>query len=231
MDSAMRGWLAAGTLGAAVLAMPASAMGASIGLVPQKRCYRTGEQVFLGGTGFSANTAAEVTLDRKSLGRAPADGQGMIHGLLSLGAVRAERKRLLAVTDQASPAIFATLTLRATDVAVTVKPRRAGPGRAVRFKARGFTNSKRLYAHIRRGRRYRRNVGIGRLKGACRKLSRRKRIFALGTRPGVYTVQFDGERRYSKKTKPRILYRVRIFRRLVHGGSVSAAADSWVRLP
>jgi hypothetical protein len=231
MESAMRGWLAMGILGVALLMLPASAFGASIGLVPRKSCYRSGEQVFLGGTGFTANTPAEVTLDRKSLGRTTADGQGMIRGLLSLGAVRGERKRLLAVTDQANAANYGALTLRATDVAVSVKPRRAGPGRAVRFKARGFTNSKRLYAHIRRGRRYRRNVGIGRLNGACRKLSRKKRIFSLGTRPGVYTVQFDGKRRYSKKTRPRILYRVTIFQRLVHRGSVSAAAESWVRLP
>lgn len=232
MDSAKRGWLAAGALGAAALALPGSAFGASIGLVPQKRCYRGGEQVFLGGTGFTANTSAEVTLDRKSLGRTPADGQGMIHGLLSLGAVRGERKRLLAVTDQANPANFATLTLHATDVAVTVKPRRAGPGRAVRIKARGFTGSKRLYAHVRRGRRYRRNVGIGRLRGGCRKLSMKKRIFSLGTRPGVYIVQFDGKHRYSKKTRPRILYQVTIFRRVVRRGSASAAVpESWVRVP
>jgi len=227
----MRGWLGVGTVGAALFVLPASAFGASIGVAPQKRCYRASERVFLGGSGFTANTPAEVTLDRKSLGQTPANGQGMIFGVLSLGAVRGERNRLLTVTDQANAANFATLTLRATDVAVNVKPRRAGPGRAVRIKARGFTASKRLYAHVRRGRRYRRNVGIGRLKGACGKLSRKKRIFRLGTRPGVYTVQFDGKRRYSKKTRPRILYRVTIFRRLVRRRSASTAAESWVRLP
>jgi hypothetical protein len=224
MESAMRGWLTASALGVALLALPASALGANIGLLPHKGCYRAGEHVLLGGNGFTANKPAEVTLDRKSLGFAAADGQGMIRGLLSLGAVRGERNRLLAVTDQANVSNYGALKLRATDVAVSVKPRRAGPGLAVRFKARGFTNSK-------RGRRYRRNVGIGRLKGACRKVSRKKRIFSLGTRPGVYSVQFDGKRRYSKKTRPRILYRVTIFRRLVHRGSVSAAAASWVRLP
>jgi hypothetical protein len=230
MESATRGWLAGGTVSAALLMLPAGAFGASIGLVPHKNCYRAGEKVFLGGTGFTADTPAEVTLDRKSLGKTQADGQGVIRGVLSLGAVTGERNRLLAATDQANVANYATLTLHATNVAVNVKPRHAGPGRAVRIKARGFTDSKRLYAHVRRGR-YRRNVGIGRLKGACRKLSRRKRIFSLATRPGSYTVQFDGKRSYSKKTRPRIVYRVTIFRRLVRRGSVSAAAESWVRLP
>jgi hypothetical protein len=231
MESAMRGWLAASTLSVALLALPATASAANIGLVPHKSCYRAGEQVFLGGTGFTANTPAEVTLDRKSLGQTIADAQGVIRGVLSLGLITGERNRLLAVTDQANATNFATLTLRATGVAVGVKPKRAGPGRAVRIKARGFTDSKRLYAHIRRGR-FHRNVGIGRLRGACRKLSRRKRVFSAGTRPGVYNVQFDGKRRYSKKTRPRILYRVTIFRRLVRRSSASsAAAESWVRLP
>jgi hypothetical protein len=230
MESAMRGWLAASTLSVALLALPASASAANIALVPHKNCYRAGEQVFLGGMGFTANSPAEVTLDRKSLGQTIADGQGVIRGVLSLGLITGERNRLLAVTDQANTANFGSLTLHATGVAVSVKPKRAGPGRAVRIKARGFTDSKRLYAHIRRGR-YHRNVGIGRLKGACRKLSRRKRVFSAGTRPGVYIAQFDGKRRYSKKTRPRILYRVTIFRHLVRRGSASAAAESWVRLP
>jgi hypothetical protein len=230
MRSGSRGWLAAGALCVALLALPASALGASIGLVPAKRCYRAGEQVFLGGSGFTPNTPAEVTLDRRSLGQTVADGQGVIRGVLSLGLMTGERNRLLAATDQANPANFASLTLHATGVAVSVKPKRAGPGRPVRIEARGFTAAKRLYAHVRRGR-YRRNVGIGRLRGACHKLSQRKRVFSAGTRPGVYIVQFDGNRRYSKKTRPRILYRVTIFPRVVRRGSASAAAESWVRLP
>jgi hypothetical protein len=227
----MRGWLAASALSVALLALPAGASGATIGVAPMKRCYRSGEQVFLGGNGFTANTPAEVTLDRKSLGQTVANAQGMIFGVLSLGLVSSERNRLLAVTDQANHANFGSLTLHTSGVAVSVKPRRAGPGRRVRIRARGFTASKRLYAHVRGARRYRRNVRVGRLKRSCHKLDRRVRIIPLGTRAGVYTVQFDGKRRYSKRTTPRILYRVTIFRRLVRRSSASAAAESWVRLP
>jgi hypothetical protein len=220
---------------AAVPLAPASAFAASVALLPKKSCYRSaappnGERVFLGGTGFTPNGTAEVTLDRKPLGTTSADPQGVIRGLLTLGSITGERNRLLAATDQANAANFGTLNLHASGVAVNVRPRRAGPGRPVRIKARGFTGSKRLYAHVRRGR-FHRNAAIGRLKGACRKLSKRNRIFAAGTRPGIYRVQFDGKRRYSKKTTPRILYRVTIFRRLVHRGSASAAAAGWVRLP
>jgi hypothetical protein len=233
MESAIRGWLL-GAVAAAALLAPASALGASVGVLPQKRCYRSaappnGERLFLAGMGFSPSGSAQVTLDRKPLGTTSADPQGVIRGLLTLGSITGERNRLLAATDQANAANFVTLSLHASGVAVNVRPRRAGPGRPVRVKARGFTGSKRLYAHVRRGR-FHRNVGIGRLKGACRKLSRRARIFSPGTRPGTYRVQFDGRRRYSGKTTPRIRYRVTIFRRLVRRGSASAAAG-WMRLP
>jgi hypothetical protein len=229
METAMRRWLTAGTVGAALLVLPCSALGATIGLAPKKPCYRSGEQIFIGGSGYTANTPAEITLDHKSLGQTVANAQGMIFGVLSLGLVSGERNRLLAATDGANAANFATLTLHASGVAVNVRPRRAGPGRAVRITARGYTSSKRLYAHIRRGH-FHRNAAVGRLKGACHKLSRRARLFPPGTRTGVYSVQFDGKRRYSKKTTPRILYRVTIFRTLVRRSSASTPSESWVRL-
>jgi hypothetical protein len=235
MESAVRGWLAAGTLGAVLLVAPASALGAMVGVLPQKPCYRVAdapnsEKIFVAGGGFTPNGTVDVTLDRKSQGKALVNAQGQFAGTLPLAPIRGERKRSLAAIDQPNPGIFASLQLRMTGVSVGVSPRHAGPGRAVRIKARGFTGSRRLYAHVRR-KRYRRNVGIGRLRGACRKLSRRKRIFSLGARPGVYKVQFDGKRRYSKKTTPRILYRVTIFRRAVRRRSVSTAAENWVPLP
>lgn len=231
MESVRRGWLAAAATGAVLLGAPATASAASVAVFPRKACYRSaavpnGEKVFVGGTGFTPGAPAEVTLDRKSLGLTQvANPQGQVAGVLSLGAVSRERNRLLALTDQANPANFGTLALHASAVAVRVSPRRAGPGRSVRIKASGFTGTRRLYAHIRRGHHHR-NVRIGRLRGACGKLSRRNRVFSGATRPGVYRVQFDGSRRYSSRTAPRILYRVTVFRRR----SASAAAAAWVRL-
>ena len=219
-----------GALGAVALAAPATASGAVIGVLPKKSCYRSGETVRLGGTGYSPNNRVEVTLDRRSLGFASTDAQGAFLGNLRLGTIRGERNRLLAATDQLNPANFGAITIHASGVNVDVRPRRAGPGRRVRVKAYGFTGARRLYAHVRRGR-FRRNVRVGRLRRACRKLDRRARIFPLGTRPGLYTVQFDGKRRYSRRTTPAVRFRVTIFRRVLRRGFASASAQSWVRLP
>lgn len=225
----MRGWLVAGVVTAAALIAPASSLAAALAVLPPKPCFRSGERVILFGTGFTPNSSAAVALDGKPLGFAASDAQGVIRGQVTLGSIRGERNRVLTAVDQANQANQATAPLHASGVAVSVKPRRAGPGKRVRVKAYGFTGSRRLYAHVRRGR-FRRNVGLGRLRGSCGKLSRRLRVFSKSTRPGVYIVQFDGKRRYSKKTVPAITYRVTIFRRIVRRGFAAAAAESWTRL-
>ena len=216
----MRGWLVTGAAAAGLLALPATSSAATLAVVPKKACYRgalrsdpNAERVFVGGTGFTPGSPAEFTLDRRSLGfTLPANAQGQVAGVLALGLVTRERHRLLAATDQSNPGNFGTLSLLTTPVSVSIRPHRARPGERVRIKAAGFTGSKRLYAHI-RGRRYHRTVGIGRLRGACGKLSRRRSLIPQGVRPGSYHVQFDGRRRYSKATVPRIRYRFRVFRR------------------
>jgi hypothetical protein len=225
----MRRWLVAGVVAAAVLILPASSMAAALAVFPPKPCYRSGERVTLFGTGFTPNASAAVALDGKPLGFATSNAQGTLSGQVRLGSIRGERNRVLTAVDQANQANQASVPFHATGVAVSVKPRRAGPGKRVRVKAYGFTGSRRLYAHVRRGR-FRRNVGLGRLKGSCGKLSRRVKVLSKGTRPGIYIVQFDGKRRYSKKTVPAITYRVTIFRRIIRRGFAAAAADSWVRL-
>jgi hypothetical protein len=58
--------------------------------------------------------------------------------------------------------------------------------------------------------RYRRNVFIGKLKGPCRTLKLRKRVLPTSTPTGVYTVQFDTRRRYSKKTKVWVRFTVTV---------------------
>ena len=46
------------------------------------------------------------------------------------------------------------------------------------------------------------------MKGPCRTLKARKQVMPGSTPTGVYTVQFDTKRRYSKKTK--VWYRFRV---------------------
>ena len=119
------------------------------------------------------------------------------------------RTRTLIATDAANPANVAQAQFLGSSLAVIVKPRNGAAGRKLRISASGFTTGKRLYAHVVRGK-YRHNVSIGKLKGPCRTTKARRRVLPAGLSTGVYTVQFDTKRRYSKKTKVWVKFRVTV---------------------
>jgi hypothetical protein len=212
------------------LAVPATASAAELGVQPAKKCYRSGEQVLLGGTGFTAGGLVDVSVDGAALQGSPAtaDATGSIGGELTLGQRTGQKRKTYTATDRTNPALTASDTLLVSALSVNVKPRSGAPGRRLKIGARGFTTGKRLYAHIvRKGKR--RTVGIGRLKGACRKATARKRLFASSTPSGTYRVQFDTRRRYRASTKVRVRFNVNIFR-VARPATASAASVRWTRV-
>lgn len=217
----------AGAIAAGMLALPASAMAASVAVTPSKPCYRSGEQVFLGGNGFTPSGRVSVTADGLPIGPLAADGQGNVGGRLTVARRSGEGVKSYVAADQLNPGLRAVAPLRVSAFQVRVSPRSGRPGRKLRVRARGFTDTKNLHAHVVRGR-YRRNVKVGRLRGACGTLIRRKRLFPRRTKPGTYTVQFDGKSRYSRSTPVGIRFRVVVFRRF---GRAAAAGSSWTRVP
>ena len=211
---------------ASALIAPAAAQAAALGLMPAKPCFRAGEKVTLLGSGFTPSGEVRVTSDGSSLGNVTADSAGNFGGQLTVAVPSGEKVKTYAANDQTNPALTATTTARVSALNVSVNPSSGTPGRLLRIGARGFTTGKRLYAHVVRGR-YRRNLTVGSLRGACRKLNRRVRVFRRGTRSGVYTVQFDTRRRYSARTAVKVTFRVTVYRAF---GASSAAGD-WALLP
>ena len=114
-----------------------------------------------------------------------------------------------------------------TSLSVTVKPKNGNPGRLKRIVARGFTTGKVLYAHVRRGK-TRRNVRIGRLKGPCKTLTTRRKLFSLNAKTGVYHVLFDTRRRYSKQTTPQVGFVVTVFP-ASRRAAASVASERWIQ--
>jgi hypothetical protein len=199
----------AGTVAAAavVLVGAASAQAATLSVAGGKACYRAGDSLTLSGTGYTPGAPVDVTLEGRELGQLTADAAGNISSPLQIGGLSGVSRRTLVATDATNPAITATAQFLGSSLLVKVKPQNGAAGRKLRINASGFTTGKRLYAHVlRKG--YRRNVFIGKLKGPCRTLKKRKRVLSAGTPKGVYTVQFDTKRRYSKKTK--VWYRFRV---------------------
>jgi len=201
--------MAAALAAAVTLVVAAPAQAATLTLVGSKSCYRAGDTLTLTGSGFTAGGQASIALEGKDLGAVPTDAAGNFSTPLSIGALKGVSTRTLIATDAANPANVGQAEFLGSALGVTVRPRNGGAGRKLRVNASGFTTGKRLYAHIVR-KRYRRNVFIGKLKGPCRTLKLRKRVLPASTPTGVYTVQFDTRRRYSKKTKVWVRFTVTV---------------------
>jgi hypothetical protein len=202
--------IAAPLLAAAFALLGASAAeAATLSVAGGKSCYRQGDSLILSGTGYTPNASVSITLQGRQLGTLTADASGNISSPLQIGRLSGVKRRVLVATDSANPANTATTQFLGSALVVTVRPRNGSAARRLRLKASGFTTGKRLYAHVVRGH-FRRNVFIGRLKGPCRTLSVRKRVLQPGTRNGIYTVQFDTKKRYSKSTKVRFRFRVTV---------------------
>jgi hypothetical protein len=194
---------------ALALVATAPAAAATLTVAGSKSCYRAGDALILSGSGFTPGAPVSFALEGKDLGSLTADAAGNVSSPLNIGALEGVSTRTLVATDAANPANVATARFLGSALAVRVRPRNGAAGRRLRINATGFTTGRRLYAHVlRRG--YRRNVSIAKLKGPCRTGKARRRILPASLSPGVYTVQFDTRRRYSRKTKVWVRFRVTV---------------------
>lgn len=191
------------------LTVAASAQAATLTLSGSKDCYRAGDQLTLTGSGFTPGAPVNVVLGELSLGTVDADAAGNFSTPLTIGRLRGVSRRTVTATDAVNPANVGTAQFLGSALAVKVRPKHGNAGAKLRIQASGFTTGKRLYAHaLRRG--YKRNVFIGRLKGPCRTGKARRVVLPASAPTGVYTVQFDTKRRYSRKTKVWVKFTVTV---------------------
>ena len=217
----------------AVAAFAAATPAQAATLTGDQACYQENEQVNVVGTGFTPGGSVNFSRDNQAVGPLRADATGTVRGFAFAPRISPAltRRFTLEGRDATNPAIAAAITPLVTRFGVSVKPTGGNPARPRRIKARGFTDGRTLYAHVRRGGRGR-NIKLGRLKKPCGTKSVRKRIFRRGTRPGLYRVQFDARRRYSRRAAPRVIYRVTIFRTfansLASGSAFGVQGERWV---
>ena len=171
-------------------------MGAAV--FPERNCLREGGPARFLGVGYAPGQPVAASLDGRQFVTGTADATGrvplVIFGLP--GIANSEQRRALSITQTNNPAVTGTVAFTETKVYVVTKPARFRPGRRLRIRAGGFYGAgPTLYGHVRGPKR--RNLRIGRIKGACGKVSAtRKVILKRGDGPGFYTVQFDTKRKY-----------------------------------
>ncbi|NLT06907.1 MAG: hypothetical protein GXY03_11445 [Solirubrobacterales bacterium] len=200
----------------AALAFAGPAVAQTPVLESDRSCYGPGQEVGLTGIGFTPGAPVAVSVDGRQLGSTQANPVGEFDISLSAPSISAKQRRYaFSATEEDNPAVTASASFLVSSLAVKITPRgRTNPGVMRRIVARGFTSGRVLWAHIKRGKRKARNVKIGRLKGACHTINVKRRLFPSNATPGVYKVQFDTKRRYSKKTRPNTTFSWLIFRTL-----------------
>ncbi len=192
----MKARLAAAAVIAVTGVTAPSAMGATI--VSDRECYREGVTGTFVGTGFQPGQPVALSIDGQQVDTGPADAAGGLAASVTVTQVPgSERTRMVTMTQTTNLALTATKTFTVTKVYVVTKPSAFKPGRRLRIRAGGFYNAgPTLYGHVRGPKR--RNLRIGKVKGACGKVSATKKvILKKGDGPGIYRVQFDTSRRFS----------------------------------
>jgi hypothetical protein len=180
-------------------------------------CYREQSTVHLVGGGFTQNGQVVFTRDGTPIGSpivASAAGE-LFPQLILPGLVSGQKRLTYVATDQTNPALSAQLSLLVTATDVGLRPEGGAPHRLLTINARGFFEGSTLYAHVVRTGRHpgrARNLRIGRVRGNCKQVEARKRLFSKGTAPGKYRVQFDTFRRFKSKRAIETEFIVTVFR-------------------
>jgi hypothetical protein len=189
------------------LAAPAAASAATITVEPVDPCYREQQTVFLTAQGYTPSGFVDFTRDGRLIEQLQADATGAISGNLTLpGLLSGQQQLTYVATDTSDGSITAQVSLLTTATDVTVKPAGGAPHRLLTIRGRGFFGGRTVWAHVvRLGRGARasaaRTVRIGRVRGACKKVKAKRRLFQPGAAPGRYRVQFDTFRRFRPNRK------------------------------
>jgi hypothetical protein len=214
---------------ALALAAPSAAQAAPT-IAPLKPCYVTAkthegrqrEPMQITAAGFTPNASVDLTIDGKPV----KDGtnlQADEHGNLQLPAIpapfvrRGTRTFTVALTEVNNPANTVSATARSTALGVSVKPEEARPSERIRFKGKGFTEERAIYAHYHYKGKLRKTVRMARKPGACGGFEVRRRQIPV-RRPGLglWTIQFDQSKDFvDPDVTPIVFVRLAIRIRLV----------------
>jgi len=197
--------LSAAALTLALSASPAAAAS----LAELKPCYAsTGkateqlEDVIVRGDSFAAMSTVEVLVDGVVVGSAPTGSVGEFQLYVDAPyQPRGERAFTLEARDGVNAV---TAQSRVTNLAVTMRPKRAAPTRRVRFRGRGFTQAAPVFAHYLYGGKEQKTVRLAKQSNApCGKFSvKRRQIPVAGARTGRWIMQVDQKRAYAPQPDP-----------------------------
>jgi hypothetical protein len=198
---------AAAVLGLAALAAPALA--APFLARGPKACYVTvdpssaaREDISLRASGFTPLAPVDLFYGNRRVTSFDADKTGVVKAVED-APYRSHGERLLTITlvEKGNPANSIAVSTRVTALAVRLKPKRAATSSRIRFRGRGFTQSRPIWGHyVLRGR-VRKTVRFAdHPSSACGTFSVRRRQIPISRPPtGRWTLQVDQQKRWSPR--------------------------------
>jgi hypothetical protein len=201
------------------LAAPAQAV---VTMSPLKPCYVSDgdlptqrERILVHATGFTPLADLTLQIDGATVatGKAGAFGEADASVPAPFEG-RNEHDFTLVIFENQNLKNNASATSRVTNLAVTLRPRRAHPSRRVKFSGRGFTANAPVYGHYVFGGKLRKTVRfVDRPVMPCGMFhARGKQIPVRKPHVGVWTLQVDQQRHYSPQpatNAQRVVIRVR----------------------
>jgi hypothetical protein len=222
--------LAALATAAVALVAPAAASAqTTLMTTPTKPCFGSGDRVNFHGSGFTPSGIVDFTRDGEPVAANPpitALSDGTVNAGLTVFNEQGVEQRSYAATDRTNPALTAAAPVTVSELDVNMRPRSGAPSQPRSISAVGFTRGSTLWAHIVFKGKVR-NLKIGALKGACRNLTKRTRLFGPNPPFGRHLIHFDTSRRFRRsvpETFQRVSFSFRIFRMSNPGGTRVSAA-------
>jgi hypothetical protein len=207
---------------AGLAATAASAQAATLVLTPSSPCHLSGDVITLSGAGFTPNGTVGLTFDGDPVSEFPTDASGILTESFTLQGLRGARSHTIVATDAADPALTASTSFVGASLQVTVKPKNSRAGKKLKLRGYGFLGTGKVYMHV-RGHGLRRTVRVGAPAAPCGTWATRRAIVPATAAAGVYRVQFDQRKRFSKKTKPRVRGKMTVTRRFSSAAAFGGA--------
>jgi hypothetical protein len=213
MPSVRRTLVLACALAGSLLA-PAAASAATV--APSQPCVLDGgANLGVNALGWAPGSALEFALNGRRVGTGTADATGAFSNASDpftpplLTGRNPIRRFMLTAADAAGNQANARVKVVHRTVSV---PERARPAKRVRYRAYGFPRGKRVFLHVRHGKRTLGRFLIGRAHGVCGVVSKRLRYMPVRNwSTGTYDFWFSN-RRHFKRNRALFGYRIRIYK-------------------
>jgi hypothetical protein len=179
-------------------------------------CFLDTDLITVTGSGFTPGAPISYAFDGVTSASGAADGSGNITQQIAapvLPVGTPSHVYNLTGTDQVNLANVGTTQVTVTQLTATLSPTRARPSHKVKFNVRGMPPGVQLYLHYVFHGRSKADVALGKPKAPCGTLSVKRRFFPFRhPKLGIWTFQFDDQKRYSKNSRPAIRGKVQLYR-------------------